>query len=233
MSEQRLLPLIAAFLLVAATGSLVADAQPNTGSVYVYHVTLRVTINGSIVIGQVNGTLSCTLDKTVKVINKTDNYIVFNITSSNVTCDEAGDFGPASGLKDALKSSLAGNTSKTLKLPVNKGFDPDNMSIYVSPNRLPENGTFSGITKSGSSMVTYRVVYDIETGMLKEAHVKTVSSNPTGMISMATSYDVVLTSSKTVEDSFLSKHGLIIGATIAVVIVAIVVYALARSVLGG
>ena len=228
-----MLPLVAAFLLAATSGSLVAGAQPNAGSVYVYHMSFHVTINGSIMVGHVNGTLSCTLDKIVKVINKTDNYIVFNITSSNVTCNETGDFGPASGLKDALKSSLEGNASKILRVPVNKEFDPDNMSIYVSPSRLPKNGTFSGTTKSESSTVTYKVVYDTGTGMLKEAHVKAVSNNPTGMISMVTSYDIVLTSSKTVGGSFLSKHGLAISAIIIVVIIAVAAYALGRRVLGG
>jgi len=204
----RLYPALAA-LALALLGLLapVSLAQPGAGSTFDYEVTVKLHVSGTMTgAPSYNGTITCKGRIHVVVSEVSGGTIKFTANSSRMNCTSQGSLGPFTTLPQSLEQGGQGMELVSNKtLPVDQGFDPDNPTIYVNPDKLPPNGEFKNDT--------LHLVYDKKTGMLRYAEMRnTISFAPSGTIEMSLTMEMVSSNVK-------GGHSLATVAAVAAVVV--------------
>jgi hypothetical protein len=223
----RILGILAVLaVLAASTAAPAAAAQPGVGSVFTYRVVAKTHVEGSLLGQGFNGTIVCVENVTLRVVEVTSSEIVFNQTVSQPSCNYTGSLGPLQGLQQSMMRGLQVNGTRTLRVGFRDKFDPENITVFLPPDNIEDDGVYNGTVSKSGTLVHYHVEYDKETGMLRYALLRSEMGQSAPGMSGWTSYEVTLTSQQ-LAGSGSSKSGTMLAVAAAVAAVAAVALAAA------
>ncbi|MEB3816918.1 MAG: hypothetical protein LRS46_03140, partial [Desulfurococcales archaeon] len=148
-----------------------ASAQPAAGSRFTYRVTVKTRATGNLVGVPINTTVNCTYNVILQVVRVNSSYIVFLVEVKGLNCTSSGP-AAAYALNLTPLNVIGAPSPSNLEVPLTSSFNPGIVKFYVNPASLPSGGVYRGGATRNGARLTYRYLYDVETGMLKSASIE-------------------------------------------------------------